>query len=353
MKKIRWHLIFNMVVIISCVSLILYFIFSKDGLKDLIKSSESILWQWIAAALICHVANAFLDSVITWQLIRQKYKEFSFFNAVKAAVTGHFFSAVTPGSSGGQPMQMVSLKSCGVDLGFSTSILLQKFLVYQITSTVYAGVLFAFKSKFILSHIKGTLMTVFVIIGFATQLFVMLFVFFASFKPTVTKRLARLCANILKKFKIGKNHDKHIASIDAKINVFYNSNKRFFKQPLLMLKVFFEIVLQITCIYAVPYFIYRGLVPNGDGSPIIMFCAVAFVNVISSMIPIPGASGVSELAFSVFFGSFFTAGTLKSAVLIWRVITYYLTILVGAPFSIIRKRHGGEKYRGIADSSKQ
>ena len=51
-----------------------------------------------------------------------------------------------------------------------------------------------------------------------------------------------------------------------------------------------------------------------------------------------GATGAAELAFSVFYGMFFGTDMLKSALLMWRVITYYAVILISAPFSMLTKK---------------
>lgn len=338
MKKIKISFLLNILVVIICLSLVAYFIFSKDGLRDLIRSADGITWSWIVGALACHGGNAVMDCVLTWQFARHKYKDFSFKDGIKAAVTGHFFSAVTPGGSGGQPMQVYCLNRCGVDVGFASSMLMQKFILFQITATMYAFVLFLFESKFVLSQIKGVFTVWFVAVGFATQIAFLAFLILASLRPQFLKRAMRVVSPIIVKFRGRENASKIIRKVDAKINVFRKSNKDFLKSPLIIIVYFVEIFIQITLIYSVPYFIYKGLVPNGDGSLAVMLCAVAFVNIVASMIPIPGASGASELAFSIFFGAFFTPATLKSAILIWRTITYYLTILIGAPFSITGRR---------------
>lgn len=350
MKKIRWSFVFNATVIVICISLVLYFIFSDNGLRDLIKGSGKITVGWLGVALACHIGNATVDSLLTWQLTRVKYRKFSFKNAVKIAVTGHFFSAVTPGGSGGQPMQIYSMSTIGVDVGFSTAMLIQKFLVFQITATLYAVTFFVLKTKFILANIHGSFMIVFVIIGFLSQIAVMAFLLLACFMPDRIKQFAAFFVRILQKIRKGKDFGDFLRNTEDKIDVFYKSNKQFLKKPILIVISFIEVCVQITLIYSVPYFIYKALVPNGTDSVTMMICAVAFITVISSMIPLPGASGVSELAFSVFFSVFFTPVTLKSATLIWRVITYYLTILVGAPFSIInKKKHGCASYKEIVN----
>ena len=74
-----------------------------------------------------------------------------------------------------------------------------------------------------------------------------------------------------------------------------------------------------------------------SASPVDMVCSQAFVSLASAMIPLPGATGAAELAFSVFYNMFFGVAILKSALLMWRVITYYGVILVCAPFSLLTK----------------
>ncbi len=343
MKKIKLSAVFNAFVIAVCIFLIVYFIFSKDGLRDLIKGSQGIEMKWIAAALFCHIGNIFVDCVLTWQFARRKYPDFTFTNGVKTAVTGHFFSAITPSSSGGQPMQVYCMSKMGVDVGFSSSMLLQKFVVFQVVATLYAAVLFAFRSKFVLAQINGMFTVWFVLIGFIWQVLVVAAVVLAGIKPTALKRLLRLFSPAIRKFRGEKKTAELLRKIDSKINVFRKSNRSFMKNPGLIALYLAEAAVQITLIYSVPYFVYRSLIPDGDGSWVTMLCSVAFVTVVSSMIPIPGASGVSELAFSVFFGVFFTPATLKSAILIWRTITYYFTVVVEGPLSMT----GGESRKEI------
>lgn len=339
MKKIRFSAVLNAFVIAVCIFLIIYFIFSKDGLRDLIRGSQGIVIGWIAVALLCHIGNIFVDCVLTWQFARQKYPDFSFRNGVKTALVGHFFSAITPSSSGGQPMQVYEMKKMGVDVGFASSMLLQKFVVFQIVATLYAAVLFMFKSKFVLEQINGMFTVWFVLVGFVCQVLVVAVVILAGNKPMMLKRFVRLVSPIMKKFKGEKKTVVLLRKIDSKINVFRKSNRSFMKNPKLIALYSVEVAVQITLIYSVPYFVYKSLIPSGDGAWVTMLCSVAFVTVISSMIPIPGASGVSELAFSVFFGAFFTPATLKSAILIWRTISYYFTIIVEGPLSMIGEKN--------------
>ena len=66
-KKSPVSLIFNIVVIGVCIGLVLYFIFSKNGLRDLISGDGNYAWGWLAAALLCHIGKVLIDCTITWQ----------------------------------------------------------------------------------------------------------------------------------------------------------------------------------------------------------------------------------------------------------------------------------------------
>ena len=59
---------------------------------------------------------------------------------------------------------------------------------------------------------------------------------------------------------------------------------------------------------------------------------------VSSLVPLPGGSGAAEYCFSTFFMSYISPETMKSAILIWRTITYYGTIMISLPFSSIKKK---------------
>ena len=70
-----------------------------------------------------------------------------------------------------------------------------------------------------------------------------------------------------------------------------------------------------------------------------MITGQAFVTMISSFVPIPGGSGAAEGCFGLFFSTYFLQNTMKSAILVWRIISYYMNIVIFAPFSRIKDTH--------------
>ena len=96
--------------------------------------------------------------------------------------------------------------------------------------------------------------------------------------------------------------------------------------------------------YVMPYFVMLALSKNipAGVTPLKVICASAYVLIMGSFVPIPGASGGIEFGYFKFFGNFVAGSLLKASLLIWRTISYYLPMIVGGIlFSTNTKR--GEK----------
>ena len=174
-------------------------------------------------------------------------------------------------------------------------------------------------------------------IGFAAQVIACGLLLVFSFNQKITHRLLSFACKVLSKIHIIKDQESTLASWEKQLEYFHQSNQYLYKDKLLLAKTYVLTFIQLTSLFVVSYCIYRafniGRVPAAD-----MICSQAFVTMVSSLIPLPGAAGASEGSFYVFFASFFTGGTLKSAILLWRIITYYAVILISAPFSRIAKK---------------
>lgn len=350
--KINWTLIFNIVVIVLSVGLITYFCVSDDGLVDLLSSNIKLSAFWIVMAIICQLGNMFIDSIVTYLYIRKDYKEFSLIDGIKCCCVGSFFSAVTPSATGGQPMQIMFLANKKVDPGYSTSCMLQKFLVYQITSTVFSLFALFFRFDFFLHTVNTPILWVFIIAGFFSQVVVTTGIIIVSLNQKLSGWIVKITDKLLHKIKFLKNPDKYTKMLAEQVDKFHKGNKELMSQPKLMVASYGLIFIQVIFILIIPYCICRAFLINGV-SPVDMVCSQAFVNLSSAMIPLPGATGAAELSFSVFYNMFFGAEILKSALLIWRVITYYGVILLCAPFSLLTKGKNNTSNKKIGLQKKE
>ncbi len=335
-QRISFKLIFNILVIGLCLGIAAYFFFSKDGLNDLLHSNQNVLWHWIIVAIASQLIYMLIETIVIYIFIKEKYPNFSFLDAVKVALTGLFWSAVTPSSTGGQPMQIYLLYSMKIEVGYGTSRLVQKFLVYQVVLTTISIISVILNFRQILESKNVAILIILLAFGFISQIAVTLMICLFSFSPKLSRKVIMFIAKILSKVKIVKNLNEKLDNIDKQLDTFHNSNKDIFKKPKLFIPAIVLTFIQFIAMFLVSYFIYLALVPNSTAGPVTLITSQAFVNLMSGMIPIPGASGAAEIGFTAFFGPLFL-GTLKSATLIWRTINYYGVVFFTAPFAYITK----------------
>ena len=335
-KSFPTKLVFNIFVICLCVGIVCFFFFSEDGLRDLLQSGQGIIWQWIVVAVISQLVYMFTETTVIYLFIRERYKNFSYLNALKVSFTGLFWSAVTPSSTGGQPMQIYLLHSMNVEIGYATSRLMQKFLVYQVVLTLISIISVILNFGYILTNDNIVFMIILLVFGFVSQLAVTLVIVMFSFSPNISRKFIMFFAKVLGKIKIIKNLDSKISDIDKQLDTFHSSNKNIYKKPKLLIPALILTFVQFIAMFLVPYFIYLSFGLTDIG-PVQIATSQAFVNLMSGMIPIPGASGAAELGYTAFFGAIFVGGTLKSSALIWRVINYYGVIFATAPFAYLTK----------------
>ena len=204
-KSFPTKLVFNIFVICLCVGIVCFFFFSEDGLRDLLQSGQGIIWQWIVVAVISQLVYMFTETTVIYLFIRERYKNFSYLNALKVSFTGLFWSAVTPSSTGGQPMQIYLLHSMNVEIGYATSRLMQKFLVYQVVLTLISIISVILNFGYILTNDNIVFMIILLVFGFVSQLAVTLVIVMFSFSPNISRKFIMFFAKVLGKIKIIKN----------------------------------------------------------------------------------------------------------------------------------------------------
>ena len=87
--------------------------------------------------------------------------------SLRAAMTGIYYSNVTPGATGGQPMEMYCLHKYGVSIGVSGSGMAVKFIVFQVVLLVTGAVLWIAHGGFVDVHTQGSKW--FILMGYAVS----------------------------------------------------------------------------------------------------------------------------------------------------------------------------------------
>lgn len=346
--KISGKLIFNLIVFSITIYLAVFFFVSEDGLIDLLSTPNSFNLGWILIAFLVYDFNILIDTFVTLIFVRSQYKDFRFIDALKVSFVGVFFGAITPSNTGGQPMQLYLMSKKNIGVGFGSACMTQKFIVYQIVTTLFSVFAVIFKFEYFQSAFTSIWSTLFIIFGFSVQLIVTALFLVVSFCKGITNKLIKLIYKIMKKFKFVKDPEKKAERLYNEVSMFHQANKALFKNPKLIVSTYLLVMVQVLAILSVPYFIYISFgmpevaAANGAAIPNLLdfICIQSFVLFTSNLVPLPGASGGAELAFTMYFGQFFVLGgvnKIKPAILLWRLVTYYGAIVISAPFSYYTK----------------
>lgn len=343
--KLSGMAIFNIIVGVLTIIMLFYFVFSKGGVIDLLKSRDGIIMWLLVAGLIVFNLNTVVDSVVTYIFIKSQYPKVRFIDAVKISCVGVFFSALTPSSTGGQPMQLFLMSKMRISVGFGSACMTQKFIVYQFVTMAFSIFAILVRFKLFSDAFQGFWASAFIVLGFLVQLGLTVLLIIVSFSERLTGKLLGLIARILRKLRV-KNTDRKIAKLTKEFRMFLDSNRMLMANKKRVAVIYALVCLQVLLILSVPFFVYLSFdmprIAAQTGLPPANFfdfiCIQSFVLFTSNLIPLPGASGGAEAAFALYYGSYFGFRT-KPAIVAWRFITYYGSILLTMPFSYYTKGH--------------
>lgn len=288
--------------------------------------------KWSIIGFGCIGAYWGLETIIHHVLVGRIYKGNRLWNSFKVVMSGHFFNAITPFASGGQPMQAFIMMKQGVPLGTSASVLLSKFIVYQITLTLYTLLVLILELKFFVTKVKGIIYVS--LIGFAVNLAVVVVLIMAAFMKERAKKIGFALINLLHKLHLIHSPYFSKKKIIKQVDLFNVNVTEMRKNKLLLLQVGILTVGQLTVYFLIPYAVYRAFGLAG-AEVFMIISAAAFIMMFSAFIPSPGSSGVAEGSFFLLFQLFFPQAILPVAVLCWRIITFYVPLCVGGIITML------------------
>lgn len=299
----------------------------KIKLAEFLLEVKQVNLIFIGLAILLMLVHWGIEAGITKLFLRKTNPDFTFRNAYRIPLIQHLFNAITPFSTGGQPAQIVALGTSGVDYGVAASVSLMKFVVYQVWVVINFVICLFFGFHWVSDNFSK--LSYLIILGFVVHFVVVFCLLMVMFSHKLTERIVEATFRFLNKFKLTRKLEKFHVPFVKKMNNFYEQSHAMKDEPILMIKTSLLTILQLVVYYAVPYFILLALhTENVNVFKVIVFHA--FIIMIISLFPIPGGTGGAEYSFSLLFGTFvMVPGKLVLAIFLWRIVTYYLGIVLG------------------------
>ena len=326
----------NYLILLSIILIVLYFSL-KDNFSLVVKEIISLNKLYVFLALIFMAIYGLLRSLSLHTIIKDFKKDFKFKDTIKNMLITQFFNGTTPFASGGQPVQIYHLKTQGVNLPTSTSIVIQNFVIYQLILLIY-GTLAITLNFFFDFFPKNPILKNFIVLGFIVNSAVMVLLFLISYAKKQNKFVAGKIVSVLHKLKLVKYKIKTTNKLKQTVDKFYNSAKKIRKNKKTFIKCFMYNFLAFPFLYSIPLIL---LYSTGDFSSlnfITSLVACSYVMIIGSFVPIPGGTGGLEFAFVQFYGNYISGHILSTVMIMWRFITYYLGMILGTIALGVNKR---------------
>ncbi|MDR1665008.1 MAG: flippase-like domain-containing protein [Clostridiales bacterium] len=323
---------FGLVSLIVSLIILYIFLLTFGGWRAFVASVAGMDFFWLAATVACVFLFWLTDGIILHLYIKTKYKEHRFVSTFKTTAIGFLYNCLTPFASGGQPMQVYDMAKGGVDAGDAASYITVKSIVYQICLTVFAVVSAIFTLRFFNENIPHFIW--FFAVGIAVNAAFVAAAFVIIVNKAAATKLGMFFLKILVRLRIVKNKEKAVDSLNKHISLFNESFQAIYQKKWLLASSFLVTLIQLALYYSLPYFIYRGFHLSG-GAFGLMVSAQAILTLITAFFPMPGSSGAVETGFYFFFEMFFAYDAIMPAMIIWRMLTYYLCIIGGGAVSLL------------------
>ncbi|PWM46415.1 MAG: hypothetical protein DBX47_02455 [Clostridiales bacterium] len=330
--------IINYIIVALSAIILVGIVLFVDGIDSFVNVFKNTNFAWLLCGAVLMFVYWLCEAGALHVAVLSVNKPFNFGKTLKATILGQYYNCITPSASGGQPMQAYYLYNSGMPVGAASSALLVRFIVFQCALTVYCAVVLIFRYPFFAANISGFSALVFV--GFAVNSIIVLFMLGISFAPKTVLRFFRFLVKVFAKIRLIKNKDEMLLRVEYEVDKFYLSLKTMQCNIWAFVKMVLFSFLQMTVYFLVPLFVIFAL--GVTANPLLVISCSACVLMISSFVPLPGAAGGAEGSFLVFFGLFSLGNKISAAILLWRILTFYMPILVGIFFA---QKIGGARER--------
>lgn len=325
----------NTILLLFITSIVLFFIL-KDNFDEIVKALSSMDYRYILIAILFYFGYLFFKSIANYRTINDK-KRIPLLEAFKHDVIVQFFNGVTPFSTGGQPMEIYMLTEHDIKTTKAADISIQNFIFYQTALVIY-GVSAVTYNFFFHIFPKAELLRKLVLLGFVINTLVAIGLLLLLVSKPITKKITKFIINVLSKVRIIKNKEKFEEKVFIKLDEFHEGASELRERKGLYVTGVLLHLVSLTCLYIVPLFIVYSLHDYTSISVLETLTSSAYVLLMGSFVPIPGASGGIEFGFMQFFGNFIGGSVLPAILIVWRFITYYFPMIVGAlVFSLEKK----------------
>lgn len=352
-KTASWKYALNISLILIITGVAVFFSVKDNGAEiwDLLSTANV---PYLFALLGVSILQSSVRALILYCFARLYTRKYHMHQALATDQIGVFYNAVTPGASGGQIMQAYTFKKQGIQISAAVSIMAMYSIAFQIVLVSLGTLSFIIKYDSLMQlqaipfDIGGFKFTVpiwpLTIFGFSINVLAIGGIFLMAYSKIFHNFVMGPCISLLHKLHIIKDADKQREALRIHVENFKIEFRRLFTNIPFFMLILFLFVCYALVKFSYPYFCGKAL--GNASSNANLFDSIVLSNyhsMVTQLIPIPGAAGVSEYFFAKLFvntkapetGFFYAVGGAKdslalcqASLLMWRFFTFILPLVV-------------------------
>ena len=260
----------------------------------------------------------FIKSISLYLITKSSKKNYEFKNSLRLELETNFFNGVTPFSLGGQPFQLYVLKKTS-NIDYTT------------------GIIFVVLDKVFNILTMTSVVGKFMLIGFIINIIITVLQIYLPFSKGSGKKLVNKLVGFLSKIKIIKDREKNEKKLNDSIEKFKVQIHEIAEDPKLMIKCSLLNLIRFLLFGLLTYLSFKAVNLSGI-NVMVATIAMILITIMSSFVPIPGASGGMEFGYIAIFSAFVGGPSLTAAMILWRFVHYYLPMIFGSILFVFEKR---------------
>ena len=346
--KINVKKLLNFLVMFGTFAAVLIIAFSNSELTDAWGTLLTINPIWLFTGILGWVGYIFFDSVSLYRFFLKQGYPIPFYYAIYVTVIGSYYSNITPGASGGQPMQIYFLSKKGVPVGVGTSAATLRLFSMQFMIVATGFVLWLCNREAMAAQL-GSVKWLIIVGGVINFSAVPLILLVSFYRPPV-QALARFGIRLGAKIRLIKDPDRMLLRANDLLDTYHTSMVQVSKAPFQVVEQMLLMGLSWLSVLSVPVSVYYAF--GFSDTPWYHILTISYMIFWSASYTLPpGGSGVQEGGFLVYYRGIFTSGTIGLALLVWRFITFYLGIFAGALLTLFWNFASKRKEKQSAESA--
>ncbi|MCD8028887.1 MAG: flippase-like domain-containing protein [Erysipelotrichaceae bacterium] len=325
MKKSKY--IFN-IILILVIGFIAIYISINGEFDKMLDAFKNASLFWIIIMLLGMFLYYIFDALSLQKFARVYKKDYSLIQSLSNTISSYFFNGITPFASGGQFAQVYIFNKQGIIPTYSASILLLSFICYQSVLVIYTALILLLRLQYFISSEVYSIGLV--LIGFLINFMVIIVLFSAANSKNIQNFIIHKVLKFLSKIHVVKDYELISIRVERYLSDFRQQLYFLQNNKSILLSVVFNNFIKLSIAYSMPFLAAKAMHLSVSFNQLINFMTLcSCIYMITAFIPIPGSSGGAEGLYMVMFSFLGTVGA-SSSMMLWRFMTYYLGLILGA-----------------------